>query len=251
MADVEATIKVVLIPRVEVFFLFFAHVDGLEYIFLLTFLLFSMTFYFIQEIGPGLYLILDDVFIIIFAWLSFWRSRLPSPEAAQRGWPTSTRIVKENLRSWVQEELWSQLTTGNLELHNSLICLWAFFAIVNMLPTVCQSHMPVQVYVFYCNEGGLISSILLADFDFRNGIDHYRLQRTQNSHMLSAFLCFWIISFLSYNPLLLWCDRRRIHDSVKVPTLMMKRKMMGSNDLNQFILMYFVLSSLGNSSILH
>jgi hypothetical protein len=76
--------------------------------------LFSMTFYFIQEFGPGLYLILLDVFIIIFAWLSFWRSRLPSPEAAQRGWPTSTRIFKENLRSWVQEELWSRLTTGNL-----------------------------------------------------------------------------------------------------------------------------------------
>jgi hypothetical protein len=25
--------------------------------------------------------------------------------------------------------------------------------------------MPLQVYVFYCNEGGLISSLLLADFD--------------------------------------------------------------------------------------
>jgi hypothetical protein len=47
-------------------------------------------------------------------WLSFWRSRLPSAEAEQRGWPTTTRIFKENLRSWIQEELWSWLTAGNL-----------------------------------------------------------------------------------------------------------------------------------------
>lgn len=109
---VEARIMVVPIARVEVFFSFLctrwlhgvslsSNIPSIQHDFLCCSRVWTWPIFYSSWCCNKL-------------WLSFRRSRLPSAEAEQRGWPTTTRVFKENLRSWIQEELWSWLTTGNL-----------------------------------------------------------------------------------------------------------------------------------------
>lgn len=54
--------------------------------------------------------------------------------------------------------------------------------------------------------------------------------RGQESWMLCASVVIFSILIFSINFTLFWCDRKRIPDSERVVTLMMTRKMIGSDD---------------------